>query len=79
LRSITLIDTNTVGKNPLDEGLARRRDRYLTTHNTHQMETFTPPARFEPAIPASVLSQTHALDRAVSGIGTSTVPHPYDE
>jgi hypothetical protein len=28
-----------------------------------------PPARFEPAIPASERPQTHALDRAVTGIG----------
>jgi len=79
LRSITLIDTKTVFKTPLDEGSARHRDPYLTTHNTHQKETSMPPARFEPAIPASELSQTHAVDGAVSGIGTSTVPHPYDE
>jgi hypothetical protein len=25
----------TVGRTPLDEGSARRRDLYLTTHNTH--------------------------------------------
>ena len=28
-----------------------------------------PPAGFEPAIPASERPQTHALDRAASGIG----------
>ena len=28
-----------------------------------------PPAGFEPAIPASERKQTHALDRAGSGIG----------
>jgi hypothetical protein len=26
---------NTVGRTPLDEGSAHRRDLYLTTHNTH--------------------------------------------
>ena len=29
------------------------------------------PAGFEPAIPASERPQTHALDRAATGIGTS--------
>jgi hypothetical protein len=49
---------------------ARRRDLYLTTHNTHKIETSVPPAGFEPAIPASERLQTQALDRAVTGIGT---------
>jgi hypothetical protein len=79
LRSITLNDTNTIGKTPLNEGSARRRDPYLTTHNTHQRETSMPPARFEPANPASELSQTYTLNRVVRGIGTSRAPHPYDE
>jgi hypothetical protein len=31
---------NTVGRTPLDEGSARRRDLYLTTtHNTHKRQT----------------------------------------
>jgi hypothetical protein len=41
----------------------------LTTHNTHKRQTSIPPAGFEPAIPASERSQTHAIDRAASGIG----------
>jgi len=57
----------TIGRIPLDEWPARRRDLYLTTHNTHK--TFMPPAGFELAISASELSQTHALDRAATGIG----------
>jgi len=38
-------------------------------HETHttDRQTSMPPARFEPAIPASELPQTHALDRAASG------------
>jgi hypothetical protein len=43
----------TVGRTPLDEGSARSRDLYLTTHNTHNRQTSMPPAGFEPAIPAS--------------------------
>ena len=40
----------TVGRIPLDEWSAHRRDHYLTKHNTHIREMFMLPARFEPAI-----------------------------
>ena len=40
----------TVGRTPLDEWSARRRDLYLTTHNTHNRQTYMPPAGFEPSI-----------------------------
>ena len=33
----------TVGRTPLDEWSARRRDLYLTTHNTHNRQTSMPP------------------------------------
>jgi hypothetical protein len=59
----------TLGRTPLDEWLARRRDLYLTTHNIHKIQTSMPPAGFEPAIAASERPQTHALDRAATGIG----------
>jgi hypothetical protein len=36
--TITLRHT-TLGRTPLDEWLARRRDLYLTTHNTHNRQT----------------------------------------
>jgi hypothetical protein len=36
--TITLRHT-TVGRTPLDEWSARRRDLYLTTHNTHRRQT----------------------------------------
>jgi hypothetical protein len=52
----------TLGRTPLDEYSARRRDLYLTTHNTHKRQTSMPLARFEPTIPASERRQTHALD-----------------
>ena len=39
------------------------------THNTHKRQTSLPPAGFEPAILASEWPQTHALDRAATGIG----------
>ena len=33
----------TVSRTPLDEWSARRRDLYLTTHNTHNRQTSMPP------------------------------------
>ena len=42
----------TVDRTPLDEWSARRRDLYLTTHNTHNRQTSMPPVGFEPTIPA---------------------------
>ena len=61
----------TVGRTPLDEGSARRRDFYLTEHNNHKRQTSMPPAGFEPAIPAGERPQIHALDRGATGIGNS--------
>jgi hypothetical protein len=61
--------THTLGSTPLDEGSAQRRDLYLKTHNTHKRQTSMLSAAFEPAIPASKRPQTHALDRAATGIG----------
>ena len=40
-----------------------------TTHNTHTRQESMPPAGIEPPIPASERPQTHALDRAATGIG----------
>ena len=59
----------TVGMTPLDEWLARRRDLYLTTHNTHNRQTSTSPVGFEPTISAGERPQTYALDRAATGTG----------
>ena len=42
----------TVGKTPLDEWSARRRDLYLTTHDTHNRQISMPPVGFEPTISA---------------------------
>jgi len=65
--------TITLGRTPLDEWSARRRDLYLTTNNTHKRQTSMPPAGFEPTIPASERPQTHTLDRAVPVVGTSSL------
>jgi len=43
----------TVGRTPLDEGSARRRDLYLTTHNIHNRQKSMPPAGSKPVIPTS--------------------------
>jgi len=59
----------TVGRTPLGEWSDRRRDLYLTTHNTYKRQTTMPPAGFEPAILASEPLQTHTLDRKANEIG----------
>jgi len=59
----------TVGRTPLNQWSARRRDLYLTTHNTHNRQTSMPPMGFEPTISAGERPQTYALDRAATGIG----------
>ena len=67
----------TVGRTPLDEWSARRRNLYLTTHNTHT-QTSTPPAVFEPTIPASERPQTYGFrprghwDRLATWSSTAT-------
>jgi hypothetical protein len=42
----------TVGRTPLDERSARRRDFYLTTRDTHNRQISMPPVGFEPKISA---------------------------
>jgi hypothetical protein len=66
---ITHTSTTTLVRTPLDEGSARRRDLYLTTHNTHKRQTSMPEAEFEPTILVSERPQTHTLDRAATGMG----------
>ena len=57
----------TVGRTPLGEWSARRRDLYVTTHNNRQ--TSMPLMGFEPAIPASERPQIDAVDRTSSRTG----------
>ena len=59
----------TVSRTPLDEWSARRRDLYLTTHNTHNRQISLLPVGFEPTISAGERPQTYALDRAATGTG----------
>jgi hypothetical protein len=63
----------TFGRTPLDEWSARRRDLYLTTHNTQNGQTSVPPVWFEPTIPAGERPQTYALDRAATGTGQGDI------
>jgi hypothetical protein len=39
-----------VGRTALDERSARRRDLYLTTHDTHNRQISMPPVEVEPTI-----------------------------
>ena len=59
----------TVGGSPLDEWSARRTDLYLTTHNTHNRQTFVLLAGFEPTISAGERPQTYVSDGATTGTG----------
>jgi hypothetical protein len=52
--------TPTLGRTPPEGWSSRRID--LTMHHTHKSQTPMPPAGFEPAIPASELDQTDALN-----------------
>ena len=60
-----------VGRTPLDKWSARRRDLYLTTHNTHSRQMSMPLAGFEPTIWADKWPQTYVLDGAATGTGCS--------
>jgi len=48
----------TVGRAPLDEWSARRRDLHLTTHNTRNRQTSMPSVGFEPTISAGERPKT---------------------
>ena len=49
---------STLGRTPMNQWSARRRDLYRTTHNTHNRQTSIPPAGFESTIPATERPQT---------------------
>ena len=53
----------TVGRTPLDEWSARRRDLYLTTYNTYNRQTSTPQVGFEPTISKGERPKNYALGR----------------
>ena len=59
----------TVGRTPLDEWSARRRDLYLRAHNIHSRQISMLRVGFEPTISAGERPQTYALDCAATGTG----------
>jgi len=53
-RGSEITDRSTaLGMTSLDDGSARRRDLYLTTHAIHKRQIYIQPAVFEPAVPGS--------------------------
>ena len=56
---------STVGRTPLDEWSARRRDLYLTTHDTYNIQISMPSVGFEPKISAGERPQAAHLLRFV--------------
>ena len=70
----------TVDRTPLDEWSARRRDLYLTTHNTHNRQISMPPVAFEPTISAGERPQFNSIQLMVrigntEGLRTWAVGH----
>jgi len=61
--------TTILSRTPQGEWSARRRDFYMTTHNTHKRQTSMSRAEFEPTFPAGERPQTHSSDRAVNAVG----------
>ena len=61
----------TVSRTPLDAWTVRRRDLYLTTHDTHNRQISMPPMGFEPTISAVERPQAYALARAATGTGAN--------
>jgi hypothetical protein len=51
----------TVGRTPLDERSAPRKDLYLTTHDTHNRQISMPLVGVEPTISAG-LTPTRGMD-----------------
>jgi len=66
----------TVGRTPLDEWSACRRDLYPTTHNTHNRQISMLSVGFEPTISVGERPQTYALDLAATGTGECVLYSP---
>ena len=64
---------STVGRTPLDEWSARRKDLYLTTHDTHNRQISMPPVGFEPTISTGVRPVVCDLETSRMG-----APYIYD-
>jgi len=59
----------TVGRAPLDEWSARRRDLYQTTHNTHNRQTSIPPGEIRTHNSSMQAAKHYALDCTATGTG----------
>ena len=53
---------STVGRTPVDQWSARRRDLYLTTHDTHNRQISMPTVGFEPTISAGERPQAYSFE-----------------
>jgi len=51
---------SAVGRTPLDEWSARRKELYLTTQNNHNRQASISPVGFEPTISVAKRPQTNA-------------------
>jgi len=54
--------THTISRTSLVQESACRRKIYRTKHNIRKRQTLTPPAGYEPTVPASEQSQIHSLE-----------------
>ena len=77
LHLITLSAIYTLGRTPPGQWIGPSQ-RPLPD-NTQYSQTSMRSGGFEPAIPASEWSQTHALDNAATGIGSRNIIVKYDE
>ena len=67
----------TFGRTSLNEWSVRRREFYLTTHNTHNRQISKPRVGFEPTISAGERPKTYALDRAATGTGHALITNSH--
>jgi hypothetical protein len=65
-------DTPHSCRTTLDKRSARRKDTYVTKHNTHRKRTSMPPVGFELTIPASEWQQTHTIHQ-VQPLGSAKI------
>jgi hypothetical protein len=63
----------SVGRTPLEERSACRRDLYLTTHDTHNRQTSMPPVGFDPTVSGADQPLSHVSDRAATGTGLFSI------
>jgi len=73
LYPMSLSDTYTLSRTPLDEWSARPWDLDLTKSNNHKRQFTMPPTGFEPVIKAGDWTQTHTLNNAATGIGKNGI------